>query len=178
LSSTIVLLVSAQSQSPDILKIRNYRTAHEKDIINEFISFLSIPNVAVDTLNLQKSAAFVMGMMKKRGIQQVQLLSPATIGAAPSVYGEVKAPGATKTLIFYAHYDGQPVNPAQWAIELAPFNPSLATGVIGQGGTIIPFSSVEFYKPEWRIYARGASDDKGGVFAILHAYDAIMISGL
>src|ERR1043166_2402474 len=79
-SSVIFLFVSAQSQSPDMLKIRNYRTAHEKDFINEFISFLSIPNVAIDTVNLQKSAAFVMEMMKKRGIHQIQLLSPTTIG--------------------------------------------------------------------------------------------------
>lgn len=179
ISSFIIFLYSASSQSPDILKIRNYRTDHEKGIINEFVSFLSIPNVAVDTVNLQKSAAFVMEMMKNLNIQNVQLLSPTTIGAAPSVYGEVKVSGASKTLIFYAHYDGQPVNPAQWATGLSPFNPSLATGIVGQGGTIIPFSTGEnFYKPGWRIYARGASDDKAGVYAIINAYDAIMKSGL
>lgn len=167
-----------RSQSPDILKIRNYSTDHEKGIINEFVSFLSIPNVAVDTVNLQKSAAFVMEMMTNRNIQNVQLLYPTTVGAPPSVYGEVKIAGASKTLIFYAHYDGQPVNPAQWATGLSPFNPSLTTGRIDQGGTIIPFSGENFYKPEWRIYARGASDDKAGVFAIINAYDALIKSGL
>lgn len=176
--SVTLLFYSVYSQSPDILKVRNYRSAHEKAIISEFVSLLSIPNVAVDTVNLQKSAAFIMEMMKQRGIQNIQLLSPVTTGAAASVYGEVKTPGATKTLIFYAHYDGQPVNPDQWSTGLAPFNPSLVTGIFGQGGTIIPFSNQDFYKPEWRIYARGASDDKGGVFAILNAYDAIVRSGL
>jgi acetylornithine deacetylase/succinyl-diaminopimelate desuccinylase-like protein len=165
-------------QSTGILKIRDYRSAHEKEIIREFVSFLSIPNIAADTVNLQRSASFLMEMMKKRGIQNVQLLYPATVGAAASVYGEVKVPGATKTLIFYAHYDGQPVNPAQWASGLLPFNPTLTTGRIDQGGSIIPFPEENFYKPDWRIYARGASDDKAGVTAILNAYDAIMKTGL
>ena len=46
------------TQSPDILKIRSYRVGHERPILDEFISFLSIPNVAADTINLHKSAFF------------------------------------------------------------------------------------------------------------------------
>lgn len=176
--SFILLFTSVYSQSPDILKIRNYRSDHEKNIINEFVSLLSIPNIATDSVNIQRNAAFIMEMMKQRGIQEVQLLFPKTSGASPAIYGEVNVPGAKQTLLFYAHYDGQPVNPAQWAKGLAPFNPSLVTGTIGQGGTIIPFSGENVYKPEWRIYARGASDDKAGVTAILNAYDAIVRSGL
>lgn len=167
------------TQSPDILKIRNYRIGHEKPILDEFVSFLSIPNVAVDTINLRKSAGFLMDMMKKRGIQQVQLLDPVTAGAPSSVYGEITTAGAKQTLIFYAHYDGQPVNPAQWAKELSPFEPQLASGAIDKGGKIIDISpNTNSFDPEWRIYARAASDDKAGVAVILNAYDAIMKSGL
>ncbi|TAL44627.1 MAG: M20/M25/M40 family metallo-hydrolase [Chitinophagaceae bacterium] len=167
------------SQSSVNDKIRTYRQQQEHVIFNEFVSFLSIPNVAADTLNIQKNAAFIMDMMKKRGIQQVQLLFPATAGAPPVVYGEALVPGAKKTLIFYAHYDGQPVNPAQWAKGLDPFQPQLVNGVIGQNGTIIPFPSQEIsYNPEWRIYGRGTSDDKAGVAVILNAYDAIVKNGL
>ncbi|HYM94160.1 MAG TPA: M20/M25/M40 family metallo-hydrolase [Chitinophagaceae bacterium] len=173
------LLVAGYSQSPEILKIRNYRSGHEKDIINEFVSFLSIPNVAAEPINLQKNATFIMEMMKNRGIQQVQLLNPVTSGAPPAIYGEAKITGAKKTLIFYAHYDGQPVNPAQWAKGLGPFNPQLVNGTFGQNGTIITFPSAEIsYDPEWRIYSRSASDDKAGVIAILNAYEAMKKSGL
>lgn len=177
--SLIFLSTSVYTQSPDILKIRKYRTEHEKNILDEFVSFLSIPNVAIDTINLHKNAVFLMDMMKKRGIQQVQLLNPVTVGAPASVYGEIITPGAKRTLIFYAHYDGQPVNPAQWAKGLDPFHPQLANGIIGQSGMIIPFPFGEnLYNPEWRIYGRGASDDKAGVAVILNAFDAIMKSGL
>ncbi|MFI5131637.1 MAG: M20/M25/M40 family metallo-hydrolase [Chitinophagales bacterium] len=177
---TLMLLQSSgYCQSAETLKVREYRVAHVKDIMGEFVSFLSIPNVAIDTLNLRKNAVFIMDMMEKRNIGDVQLLSPATAGAPPSIYGEVKVPGAKQTLIFYAHYDGQPVNPAQWLKELEPFTPQLANGVLGAGGEIIDIAAQSgSFDPEWRIYARGASDDKAGVIAILNAYDAIIKSGL
>ncbi|MEO6254430.1 MAG: hypothetical protein ABIO79_14050, partial [Ferruginibacter sp.] len=96
----------ATAQSPDVMAARKYNSQHADDIIREYIQFLSIPNLARDTVNMQATAAFIMSMMNKRGIQQVQLLRPTTAGAHPSVYGEVMVPGAKQTLIFYAHYDG------------------------------------------------------------------------
>lgn len=119
-----------------------------------------------------------MEMMNKRGIQKVQLLNPKTSGAAPAVYGEVMVAGAKQTLVFYAHYDGQPVNPAQWAKGLEPFVPRLFSSAIDKGGNNIAFPADGKYQPEWRIYARGASDDKSGVTAILNAYDAITKTAL
>ncbi|MBU0696130.1 MAG: M20/M25/M40 family metallo-hydrolase [Bacteroidetes bacterium] len=169
-------LVSAQST--EVLTIRNYGNKNAELIIHEFMQFLSIPNVAADRVGQQKNAAFIMAMINKRGIQNVQLLDAATAGVPPAVYGEVRVPGATKTLIFYAHYDGQPVNPAQWAKEVSTFEPKLFSKAIDQGG--IPISSPVdgIYQSDWRLYARGASDDKAGVMAILNAYDAINKSGL
>jgi acetylornithine deacetylase/succinyl-diaminopimelate desuccinylase-like protein len=87
-------------------------------------------------------------------------------------------PGAKQTLIFYAHYDGQPVNPDQWDKIPSPFAPKLYTGAIDKQGINIPFPYDGKYNNEWRIYARSASDDKAGVDAILNAYDAINKSGL
>lgn len=65
-----------------------------------------------------------------------------------------------QTLIFYAHYDGQPVNPAQWAKGLQPFQPTLYTNSIDKNGVAIAFPNNNTYLPVYRIYARGASDDK------------------
>src|SRR5258705_9743835 len=121
-------LVSAQS--PEILTIRKYGNKNAGNIISEFSAFLSLPNVAADPAGQQKNAAFIMAMMNKRGIQKVQLLTASTAGTPPVVYGEVIVPGAKQTLIFYAHYDGQPVNPAQWAKELDPFQPKLFSNAI------------------------------------------------
>jgi acetylornithine deacetylase/succinyl-diaminopimelate desuccinylase-like protein len=119
-----------------------------------------------------------MAMMNKRGIQKVQLLNATTPGVPPAVYGEVTVPGAKQTLIFYAHYDGQPVNPAQWAKGLDPFQPKLFSAVIDKAGARLSFPADGNYNTDWRIYARGASDDKAGVDAILNAYEAITKNGL
>lgn len=174
----IFLTGTVSPQSADILKIRDYRKSHEKEIFSDFISLLAIPNIAADTVNIRKNAMLIMEMMKKRGIQQVQLLLPQTPGAPPAVYGEYNVPGAKQTLIFYAHYDGQPVNPEQWAKGLNPFEPKLVNGAIDKGGSVIPFpGKEEALNPEWRVYSRGASDDKAGVMAILTAFDAIVKSG-
>jgi acetylornithine deacetylase/succinyl-diaminopimelate desuccinylase-like protein len=166
------------AQSPEVLTVRKYTQQNTGTIISEFTEFLSVPNVAADRAGLQKNAAFIMDMMNKRGIQNVQLLNASTAGVPPSVYGEATVPGAKQTLIFYAHYDGQPVNPAQWAKGLEPFVPKLFSAAIDNGGTNIPFPADGNYNNDWRIYARGASDDKVGVDAILNAYDALKKSGL
>jgi acetylornithine deacetylase/succinyl-diaminopimelate desuccinylase-like protein len=169
---------SIMAQPPEPLAVRKFVSEHADKIIEEFSSFLALPNVAADPAGQLKNAEFIMVMMKKRGIQKVQLLHASTPGVPPAVYGEVIVPGAKQTLIFYAHYDGQPVNPAQWAKGLEPFQPKLFSEAIDHGGTNIPFPSNGTYHKDWRIYARGASDDKAGINAILNAYDALVKSGL
>jgi acetylornithine deacetylase/succinyl-diaminopimelate desuccinylase-like protein len=176
LSFLVSQLVLAQSSS--VLTVGEYGKKNARAIIDEFTSFLAVPNVAADTAGLQRTAALITAMMNKRGIQKVQLLNAVTPGVPPAVYGEVMVPGAKQTLIFYAHYDGQPVNPAQWAKELAPFEPKLFSHAIDKGGTNIPFPTDGNYNNDWRIYARSASDDKAGVAAILNGYDALIKSGL
>ncbi|MGZ3844986.1 MAG: hypothetical protein ACXVBH_02960, partial [Flavisolibacter sp.] len=99
------------AQNEDLDKVRSFTTKNEPSIYNEFISFLQIPNVATDTPNIRKNADFLIRMMNAKGIDNVQLLEAGDKYVPPVVYGEVNVPGATKTVIFYAHYDGQPVNP-------------------------------------------------------------------
>lgn len=171
-----VQLITAQST--DLNKVSIYVNKNKGSIIKEFTSFLSLPNIARDTANIRRNAAFIMNMMQNRGIQKVRLLSATTAGVPPTVYGEVLVPGAKQTFIFYAHYDGQPVNPAQWAKGLAPFEPKLFTDAIDKNGINIPFPANGVYEGAWRIYARSASNDKAGVDAILNAFDAVKNNNL
>ncbi len=166
------------AQSPQIFTVRKYVEHNAQDIVQEFVKFLTIPNLAKDSSNIKKNTGFIMEMMHKKGIQNVQLLNAVTADVPPAIYGDVNVPGAKQTLIFYAHYDGQPVNPAQWAKGLEPFEPKLFTAAVDNNGSNISFPNDGMYNPEWRIYARSASDDKAGVDAILNAYDAIKKSGM
>lgn len=179
ISITLCLTHCLFAQGSDVLNIRKYIQANQHAVITEFVSFLGIPNVTNDSVNISRNADFIMQAMRNRDIKNIKLLYPSSTKAFPAVYGEVMVPGAAKTIIFYAHYDGQPVNAAQWAKGLEPFQPKLLNASLEQNGIQIAFPSKgKAYDPQWRIYARGASDDKAGVMAILNAYDAIVKTGM
>lgn len=65
-----------------------------------------------------------------------------------------------------------------WAKELDPFLPKLFTNKIGADSKAVDLPLQEAYGGEWRMYARGASDDKAGVMAILTAYEALQKNGI
>jgi acetylornithine deacetylase/succinyl-diaminopimelate desuccinylase-like protein len=154
-------------------QVRTYRMANEDRIVRELREFLSIPNVASDTPNIQKNAERLKEMLEARGVE-THLLSIENRG--PIVFGKLDSLGATRTLLFYAHYDGQPVVASEWA-DKAPFDPVLRDKPIEAGGQRIPFPDAakmpNAYQPDWRIYARSASDDKSPIIAMLAALDAL-----
>ena len=158
-------------------KINKYRAQHERAILREYFSLLSIPNYALDKVNMDKNAVFIEAMLKKRGIQ-TKLLESNTKGSPKAVYGEVIVPGAKQTLIFYAHYDGQAVNPEKWHPSIKPYQPVLLDQSIEKSGKIIAFpANGQAFNPEWRIACRSSSDDKAGVMTIINAYDALVKTG-
>lgn len=156
-------------------KVNGFRRENEAKIIDEYIKFVSIPNVTRDTSNILRNAAFIKKMMEQRGIK-VEFLEGTTPKVNPVVFGEVKAPGAKYTLSFYAHYDGQPVNPAKWTGGLTPFDPVFIDKPVEKGGKII--SVTGNVSSEWRLAGRGSADDKAGVMTIVNAYDALIKSGI
>ncbi|HKB92081.1 MAG TPA: M20/M25/M40 family metallo-hydrolase, partial [Opitutaceae bacterium] len=108
-----------------------------------------------------------------------RLLAAKSPNSNPAVFGEVKVPGATRTIMFYAHYDGQPVNPAQWAPGWEPFTPKFVTGPAERGGKLIEgWKSGDPIDPQWRLIGRGAADDKAGVMTFLNAYAALKACGV
>jgi acetylornithine deacetylase/succinyl-diaminopimelate desuccinylase-like protein len=154
-------------------QVRAYRSANEAGIVSELADLLSIPNVASDAVNIRRNAVKLISMMSQRGIQ-ARLLEGA---GPPSVFGELPSPGATLTVGFYAHYDGQPVDPSKWSSD--PFRPILRSGPLDSGGKEIAFPGPgQRFDPESRIYARSASDDKAPIVAMLAALDALKASGV
>ena len=155
-------------------RVRMYRGAHEVEILREFTELLAIPNVASDRQNIQRNAEHIVGMLQKRGVAAKLLEAP---NASPVIFGELKTPGAKRTIIIYAHYDGQPVDPAQWATPA--WTPTIRNEQLEKGGEVIPFEGLHSpINPEWRIYARAASDDKVPIESVLGALDALKASNV
>jgi len=151
-------------------QVREYRRANEHRIVRELVDLLAIPNIASDTANIQRNAAKLREMLERRGFR-VQFLPIE--GRGPVIFGELPAAGATRTVIIYCHYDGQPTDPARW-IDTKPWEPALRTGSHMAGGKLMPWPTEGTpYQDDWRIYARSASDDKSPIVAILVALDAL-----
>jgi hypothetical protein len=119
--------------NPAALAARQWREQHEHVIVDEFVTLLAIPNIAADRTNIQRNAETIAAMMQKRGIASRLVTVP---GANPVVFGEMKTPGATHTIVFYAHYDGQPLDPKEWATP--PFMPTLRDKQLERDGQVIP----------------------------------------
>jgi acetylornithine deacetylase/succinyl-diaminopimelate desuccinylase-like protein len=154
---------------------RAYRERNESAILGEFTELLAIPNLASDSAGIRRNADQLVRMLEWRGFRDTRLL--AVPGGPPAVYGELSAPGATRTLVLYAHYDGQPVDAKQWTT--APWSPVLRTREVTAGGTIIPLPAAGGrVDPEARLYGRSAGDDKGSIMAMLAALDAMRGAGI
>lgn len=178
LLSAGVVQPQANSQATDAgafrAAARSYRASHETAIIREFDDLLAIPNIASDNVDIRHNANTLITMLERRGIA-ARLLELE--GSPPAVFGELKTPGASHTLVLYAHYDGQPVDPSQWATP--PWTPTLRNKLLTDGGTVIPTpADGERINGEDRLYARSSGDDKASIIAMLNAVDALAAAKL
>jgi acetylornithine deacetylase/succinyl-diaminopimelate desuccinylase-like protein len=166
-----VLLSSlfAAPPPPGVPVAREHRQTHGASILREFADLLAIPNVARDHENIRRTASFIVEAFARRG---VELETLEVRGAPPLIVGELKVPGATRTVGIYVHYDGQPVDASEWTSP--PWQPTLYTTSVESGGTPRPLpADGEAIDPEWRLYARAAGDDKAPLITLLAALDAL-----
>jgi acetylornithine deacetylase/succinyl-diaminopimelate desuccinylase-like protein len=153
--------------------VERYVGEHQQEILGELVSLLSIPNVASDKPNIRKNAQILSEMLRRRGFAAEILETDVN----PLVYGELRIPGASRTILWYAHYDGQPFDARLWKQESA-FKPILREGRMEEGAKEIPnFGSLKTYPSGARVYARSASDDKAPIVALLAAIDALRSAG-
>ncbi|HWZ43210.1 MAG TPA: M20/M25/M40 family metallo-hydrolase [Candidatus Saccharimonadales bacterium] len=141
-----------------------YVAAHRQTVLDEFMQFLAVPNIASDTANIQKNADALSAMLKKRGLQ-VRFLTVEN--APPVVLAWLPPDPALRTVTFYAHYDGQPVEKANWHQD--PWKPVLVNKTGG---------AADINDGETRLYARSASDDKAAILGMMAALDAMQSAHL
>ena len=129
-----------------------YLVQQKERFLDELIEFLRIPSISglpAHKADVQRAAQWLEARMKTAGIESARVMPT---GGHPVVYGEcLQAPGKP-TLLIYGHFDIQPVDPLKlW--DHPPFEPVVENG---------------------RIYARGATDDKGNLFIPLTVVEAML----
>jgi acetylornithine deacetylase/succinyl-diaminopimelate desuccinylase-like protein len=166
-----LLASGAQAASPRD-KVRSWRQQHEQAILADFNKMLAMPNVATTLPDVERNAAYISELLTARGFK-TQLLR-AKPGTPPSVFAELRTPGAKRTVLFYAHYDGQPIAQKGWFDP--PFQPTLRTAPPESRKVEAPARGA--INPDWRIYARSSGDDKATIQVMISALDAMKASGI
>ena len=110
--SLLPCVVLAQT-NPAAQAGRKWRQAHERAIIDEFVSLLSIPNIARDRENIQRNAEAIARCSKKRSIPAKLVVGSGRRIRSSSARSARRAP--RERSCFYAHYDGQPLDPKEWS---------------------------------------------------------------
>ncbi len=170
-AATWVGTVRTQGPRP---ALEGYIASHQRAIVSELVELLSIPNVTSDTENIRRNATLLREMLRRRGLSTEILETESN----PLVWGELKVPGARRTLLIWAHYSGQPVDLKGWK-QANPFVPVLRAGRLEDGAKDIPgFKNLDRFDPNSRLYARSAADDKGPIVGLVAALDAMKAAGL
>jgi acetylornithine deacetylase/succinyl-diaminopimelate desuccinylase-like protein len=140
------------------------------DMLHEL---LSIPNDAHFPELIAANRDWVDRAFRSRGFYTRIL--PTT--GLPLLLAERTVAGAPRTVLIYLQIDGQPVDPTRWNQE-SPFIPALKHQREGVW-TAIPWNLLQGQlNPDWRVFARSASDAKGPVAMLLTALDAMAGEGL
>jgi acetylornithine deacetylase/succinyl-diaminopimelate desuccinylase-like protein len=170
-----ILLLALRANAADLRgRVDEYRVQHEAAIVGQLADLTRLKSVAADPAGLRATADFLLELLTQRGFEASQLGSVS--GAPPVVFGALKSAAAKRTVIFYAHYDGQPVTPSQWSSD--PFVSVMRSGALNSGEHEIDWKSAHSpFDPEWRLFGRAVSDDKASIVAFLAAFDALKAVG-
>jgi acetylornithine deacetylase/succinyl-diaminopimelate desuccinylase-like protein len=134
-------------------KALQYIKDNRERLLGKLNEFLSIPSVSTDSNykeDIPSAADFIVTYLNEIDFDKVE---KQETNGHPLVYAEYNGAGTdAPTVLFYGHYDVQPVDPIHlWDSD--PFEPEVRDG---------------------RLFARGSSDDKGQVFMHLAVFEAYM----
>lgn len=163
----------ADSELKSVQAANSFRKANEVQLLNDFKSLLSLPNVSSNLEDMKANSDWIEAYLQKRHFKT----EVWTAGRAPYVFAERITEGATKTVLIYAHFDGQPVDPKNW--QSPPFSPQLRDGMVESGANDIAWPKAgDATNPEWRLFSRSAGDDKAPIIALMAALDGLDRAGI
>ncbi|KMK78338.1 dipeptidase [Alkalihalobacillus pseudalcaliphilus] len=133
-------------------RLQEYLTEHRAGHLEQLSEFLKIPSISALSEHkgdMRKSAEWLVASLQEIGMENVTIMET---GGHPVVYGDWLHAADKPTVLIYGHYDVQPVDPLElW--ESPPFEPTIR---------------------DEKIYARGATDDKGQTFMHIKAVEALL----
>lgn len=136
-------------------KALEYAFTNREAFMNSLYEILTIPSISTDpdrNQDMQRAAEWIASQLLLLEMQNVKVYSTKR---HPIVYGELLSSNGSPTVLIYGHYDVQPVDPLElWKSE--PFEPT---------------------RRDENLFARGASDMKGQVVAVIKAIESLVKTG-
>ena len=134
--------------------------------------FLRLDTVSQNPEGVRAGGAWLAQAMTARGLDARVMET----GGNPAVYGP-SPPGRPATVLIYCHFDVKPAPPAGW-LQPSPFEPVLGAARRRRAPLLGLADVADDLLPAHRLYARGASDDKGPIWAHLTALELMRAQGI
>ncbi|MGI9543687.1 MAG: M20/M25/M40 family metallo-hydrolase [Cyclobacteriaceae bacterium] len=167
----LIIYQNGVSQNHDHDSFQEYAQSSFSD----FKDLLSLPNDALFPNDIEENVKWCEENFSKRGFTHTRLETPG----APLLLAEKKTSiKRAKTVLVYLQIDGQPVDTSYW-LQKSPYEPVLKQAKSNGSWEQIDWNLLEEedINPDWRIFARSASDAKGPVLMFLTAMDMMISEG-
>ena len=149
-------------------------SSRRREIVESFVEFLRLESVSQEPEKVRTTGEWLAAQLTKRGLAGRVLET----GGNPAVFGERRVPGATRTVLFYCHYDTKPIPLSGW-LQPNPIEPVFRRGLAEDGVAIVGLGEIaDDDLADHRLYARGASDDKGPIWCHLYAIELMDAVGI
>ena len=170
--SFMICLNAAVAQPLPVDEIRERVDERYRESIELYREFLSLPNDANYPDDILRMVDWMEPQFAARGFEMQRI---PTAGS-PLLYGERMSDSASHTVLVYLQSDGQPTDPSAW-FQASPYQPALKE-LDGDDWSEIPWNSLDDeIDPDWRVFARSASDSKGPMTQFLVAMDILNEAG-
>lgn len=169
-----LLSIQAQSQTLTKTNLEKLTESSWQDGISLLKEIVSMPNDAFFPEQIEVNIKWCEAQFQQRGWTTERLET----GGIPLLLVGKQNPKSAKTALFYFHVDGQAVDRSRWQ-QPDPYTPVLKEQQANGQWEIIPIEKLQQeYNPDWRIYARSSSDDKGPLAMFITAWDALNKAGI
>lgn len=171
----LLMVGAAMAELPAGINDQDIRAAALQSF-PEYLNLLTLPNDSIASANdIQVNANQIETLFQKRGFSTKQFAN----NGKPLVLAEFSTDLSKKTVLFYIHFDGQPVIPSQWS-QPSPWQPVLKKKSADGKWQIVDMRElmkVDF-DPELRVFGRSSSDDKGPIMMFLASMDLMKSKGV
>jgi acetylornithine deacetylase/succinyl-diaminopimelate desuccinylase-like protein len=169
MAAWLLLASAAHGEPPSPDDMRHAVEANVERAVSLYREFLALPNDALHPEDIGTLVSWMEHAFGERGFRTRRIPTSGN----PSLFAERRHESSSRTVLVYLQADGQPVDPSAWA-QANPFVPVLKAKDEQGNFQQIPWQAMdEGYDPDWRVFARSASDSKGPMTQFLMAIELL-----